>query len=147
MATSPPDNPAARSSYVFPAWITHSAVVQAQKFPEAISGLLQLLPPGKESLAKKPGIKGVLRQLLNPSVNLGLGTANLKQVSPCFGRPVEYALAGYNTGDTPTGQRLCSSNHRDGPELVETIPYWKTRDYVQAILRSREMCCALYPAW
>jgi len=30
-------------------------------------------------------------------------------------------------------------------EFVESIPYTETREYVQAILRNREMYRALYP--
>jgi len=110
-------------------------------------GLMQLLPSVGKSMAKKQGIKGVdARQLLNPTVNLELGTANLKSVLDRFGGQVEYALAAYNAGDTPIRQWLASNDYKDVPEFVESIPYTETRDYVQAILRNREMYRALYPA-
>jgi soluble lytic murein transglycosylase len=109
-------------------------------------GLMQMLPSVGKSMAKKEGVKGVdARQLLNPSVNLQLGTANLKQVLDRFGGQVEYALAAYNAGDTPIRQWLASNDYKDVPEFVESIPYTETRDYVQAILRNREMYRALYP--
>ncbi len=109
-------------------------------------GLMQLLPSVGKSVAKKQGIKGVdARRLLDPSVNLELGTANLKQVLDRFGGQAEYALAAYNAGDTPVRQWLASNDYKDVPEFVESIPYTETRDYVQAILRNREMYRALYP--
>src|ERR1019366_8108562 len=109
-------------------------------------GLMQLLPPVGKSLAKKHGIKRFdAKQLLNPAVNLELGTANLKQVLDRFGGQVEYALAAYNAGDTPVRQWLSSNDYKDVPEFVESIPYTETREYVQAILRNREMYRALYP--
>ncbi len=80
-----------------------------------------------------------------PSTNLQLGTPNLKQVLDRFGGQVEYALAAYNAGDTPVRQWLASNDYKDVPEFVESIPYTETRDYVQAILRNREMYRALYP--
>jgi soluble lytic murein transglycosylase len=109
-------------------------------------GLMQLLPSVGKSIAKKHGIKRFdARQLLDPSVNLRLGTINLKQVLDRFGGQMEYALAAYNAGDTPVRQWLSSNDYKDIPEFVESIPYTETRDYVQAILRNREMYRALYP--
>jgi soluble lytic murein transglycosylase len=109
-------------------------------------GLMQLLPSVGKSMAKKDGVKRFdARQLLDPSVNLELGTTNLKQVLNRFGGQVEYALAAYNAGDTPVRQWLASNDYKDVPEFVESIPYTETRDYVQAILRNREMYKALYP--
>lgn len=109
-------------------------------------GLMQLLPSVGKSIAKKHGVKRFdTRQLLDPSMNLKLGTVNLKQVLDRFGGQVEYALAAYNAGDTPVRQWLSSNDYKDVPEFVESIPYTETRDYVQAILRNREMYRALYP--
>ena len=85
-------------------------------------------------------------QLLDPTVNLELGTLNLKQVLDRFGGQMEYVLAAYNAGDTPVRQWLASSDYKDVPEFVESIPYSETRDYVQSILRNRDMYRALYPA-
>jgi soluble lytic murein transglycosylase len=114
--------------------------------PANAYGLMQLLPSVGKSMAKKHGIKRFdTRQLLNPSVNLELGTTNLKQVLDRFGGQVEYALAAYNSGDTPVRQWLASNDYKDVPEFVESIPYSETRDYVQAIMRNREMYRALYP--
>jgi soluble lytic murein transglycosylase len=115
--------------------------------PANAYGLMQLLPSVGKSLAKKHGMKRFdTRQLLDPSVNLQLGTTNLKQVLDRFGGQVEYALAAYNAGDTPVRQWLSTNDYKDVPEFVESIPYTETREYVQAILRNREMYRALYPA-
>jgi soluble lytic murein transglycosylase len=115
--------------------------------PMSAYGLMQLLPSVGKSLAKKLGMKGfTTKQLLDPSVNLELGTTNLKQVLDRFGGQAEYALAAYNAGDTPVRQWLASNDYKDVPEFVESIPYTETREYVQSILRNREMYRALYPA-
>ena len=114
--------------------------------PKSAYGLMQLLPSVGKSIAKKHGMKQFTTvQLLDPSVNLELGTVNLKQVLDRFGGQVEYALAAYNAGDTPVRQWLASNDYKDVPEFVESIPYTETREYVQAILRNREMYRALYP--
>ena len=109
-------------------------------------GLMQLLPSVGKSLAKKQKMKGfTTAQLLNPSVNLRLGTINLRQVLDRFGGQQEYALAAYNAGDTPVRQWMSSGDYKDIAEYVESIPYTETREYVQAILRNRQMYRALYP--
>lgn len=108
-------------------------------------GLMQLLPSVGKSEAKKQGMRGFnANQLLNPTVNLKLGTANLRQVLDRFGGQAEYALAAYNAGDVPVRQWLESGPYKDVPEFVESIPYTETREYVQAILRNREIYRSLY---
>ena len=36
-------------------------------------------------------------------------------------------------------QWMAAGEYKDIPEFVESIPYTETREYVQAILRNREM--------
>jgi soluble lytic murein transglycosylase len=108
-------------------------------------GLMQLLPSVGKSMAKKQGLKGfTTNELLNPTINLELGTANLRQVLDRFGGQAEYALAAYNAGDVPVRQWIVSGTYKDIAEYVESIPYTETREYVQAILRNREIYKALY---
>jgi len=108
-------------------------------------GLMQLLPSVGKAEAKKQKMKGFnANELLNPSVNLELGTANLRQVLDRFGGQAEYALAAYNAGDVPVRQWMAIGDYKDIPEFVESIPYTETREYVQAILRNREIYHALY---
>jgi soluble lytic murein transglycosylase len=108
-------------------------------------GLMQLLPSVGKSMARKDGVKGyTTNSLLNPTVNLQLGTTNLRLVLERFGGQVEYTLAAYNAGDVPVRQWMSAGSYRDIAEFVESIPYSETRDYVQAILRNREIYRALY---
>jgi soluble lytic murein transglycosylase len=113
--------------------------------PAHAMGLMQLLPSvGKEN-AKKEGIRGFSPgELLNPSINLELGTRNLKSVLDRFGGQPEYALAAYNAGDVPVRQWMAAGDYKDLPEFVESIPYTETREYVEAILRNRELYRAVY---
>ena len=110
-------------------------------------GLMQLLPSVGKALAKRRGMRGFsAASLLNPSTNLQLGTTNLRQVLDRYGSQPEYALAAYNAGDVPVRQWMASGDYKDTPEFVESIPYSETREYVQAILRNREMYRAVYGA-
>ncbi len=133
-------------------YLVASLIRQESEFnPGAMShanamGLMQLLPAVGKSMAKKQGLKGFnANQLFNPSINIQLGTLNLKQVLGRFGGQAEYALAAYNAGDVPVRQWMSNGEYKDIPEFVESIPYTETREYVQAIMRNREMYRALYP--
>jgi soluble lytic murein transglycosylase len=109
-------------------------------------GLMQLLPSVGKAAAKKNGIKKFsTSDLLNPSINLELGTTNLREVLNRFSNQPEYALAAYNAGDVPVRLWQSTNDYKDIPEFVESIPYTETREYVQAILRNREMYRTLYP--
>ena len=132
-------------------FLVASLIRQESEFnPNAVShanayGLMQLLPSVGKSIAKKEGIKPFdAGRLLDPRINLQLGTINLKQVLNRYGGQVEYALAAYNAGDTPVRQWMSAGEYKDVPEFVESIPYTETRDYVQAILRNRELYQLLY---
>jgi len=133
-------------------YLVASLIRQESEFnPGAVShanayGLMQLLPSVGKTLAKQQGVKPFdAGRLLDPRINLQLGTANLRQVLARYGGQVEYALAAYNAGDTPVRQWMASGEYRDVPEFVESIPYTETREYVQAILRNRELYRTLYP--
>jgi soluble lytic murein transglycosylase len=132
-------------------FLVASLIRQESEFnPGAVSranayGLMQLLPSVGKSLARKQGIKRFSTpQLLNPTTNLQLGTVNLRQVLDRFGGQQEYALAAYNAGDVPVRQWMSAGEYKDIAEFVESIPYTETREYVQAIIRNRQLYHALY---
>lgn len=108
-------------------------------------GLMQLLPGTAKGLARKDGVRHFnATELLDPTVNLKLGTTDLRQAIGKYGGQVEYALASYNAGDSPVRQWISEGDYKDVPEWVESIPYSETREYVQSILRNREMYRAIY---
>jgi soluble lytic murein transglycosylase len=108
-------------------------------------GLMQLLPSTGKQIAKRNGErKFAASQLLDPTENLKLGTIYLHQAIGRWDGHVEYALASYNAGDTPVKAWVAQNDYRDMPEWVESIPYTQTREYVQAIVRNRELYRAIY---
>jgi soluble lytic murein transglycosylase len=132
-------------------YLVASLIRQETEFnPGAVSranayGLMQLLPSVGKAEAKRQGMKGFnTNMLLNPSVNIQLGVANLKHVLDRFGGQPEYALAAYNAGDTPVRNWMAQNDYKDLPEYVESITYTETREYVQAVMRNREMYRQIY---
>lgn len=145
------DLTAAASAQGLDPYLVASLIRQESEFnPGAVSranamGLMQLLPGVGKQEAKRMGMRGFSAgSLLNPGVNLKLGTANLRQVLDRWNNTPEYALAAYNAGDVPVRNWVNENNYRDLPEFVESIPYTETREYVQSILRNREMYRQLY---
>ncbi len=100
-------------------------------------GLMQLLPNVGAELAKQEGIRHFNRdELLNPLINIRLGTRYLRQLLNNVGDRPEYAFAAYNAGENRVTDWKSIGNYRDMDEFVESIPFTQTHDYVQAILRN-----------
>lgn len=132
-------------------YLVTSLIRQESEFnPGAVSranawGLMQLLPSTGKMLARKQGERHFNPdELFDPGQNLRLGTIYLRENIDRYGGQVEYALAAYNAGDGPVRQWISSGDYKDIPEWVESIPYTETRDYVQSILRNREVYRAVY---
>jgi soluble lytic murein transglycosylase len=132
-------------------YLVAALIRQESEFnPGAVSranayGLMQLLPSVGKELAKKNGDRHFkTNDLLNPTINLQLGTQDLRKSIDRYGGQVDYALAAYNAGDSPVHQWMSVNNYKDIAEWVESIPYTETREYVQAILRNRELYREVY---
>lgn len=127
-------------------YLVASLIRQESEFnPSAISyanayGLMQIEPSVGKQLARQEGISNFQTyQLLNPEMNIRLGTRYLKQTIDRFGGVQEYALAAYNAGDSRVTDWQSAGPYHGIDEFVESIPFTQTRDYVQAILRNVEI--------
>jgi soluble lytic murein transglycosylase len=132
-------------------YLVASLIRQESEFnPSAIShanayGLMQLLPRTGKGEAKKEGLQHYSTDsLLNPDINIELGTHYFRSMIDHFGGQVEYALAAYNAGADRVEDWRASGNYRDIDEFVESIPFTETRDYVQAIVRNAEVYKKVY---
>jgi soluble lytic murein transglycosylase len=132
-------------------YLVASLIRQESEFnPDAIShanayGLMQLLPRTGKGEAKKEGLPHYsTNSLLDPSTNIELGTRYFRQMVDHFGGQIEYALAAYNAGEERVADWRASGNYRDIDEFVESIPFTETREYVQAIVRNKEVYKRVY---
>jgi len=132
-------------------YLVASLIRQESEFnPSAIShsnayGLMQLLPRTGKGEAKKEGLHHYSTDsLLDPNINIELGTHYFRQMIDEFGGQVEYALAAYNAGADRVADWRASGNYRDVEEFVESIPFTETREYVQAIVRNAEVYKKVY---
>ena len=126
-------------------YLVASLIRQESEFnPSAISyanayGLMQLLPSVGRSLARQEGMSHFQTfQLLDPEINIKLGTLYLRQMLDRFNGVEEYALAAYNAGDNRVNDWESAGPYQGMDEFVESIPFTQTREYVEAILRNVE---------
>jgi soluble lytic murein transglycosylase len=128
-------------------YMVASLIRQESEFnPRVVSyanawGLMQLLPSTGRAMARKIGYSNHLptEALLDPTINIKLGCAYLKQTLDRFGGHQEYAFASYNAGESRVEDWESSNDYTGMDEFVESIPFTQTRNYVQALMRNEEI--------
>lgn len=127
-------------------YMVASLIRQESEFnPSAISranayGLMQLLPSVGRAMARAEGLRSFdTAQLLDPNINIRLGTRYLRQTLDKFSGHEEYAFAAYNAGDDRVADWTAAGSFRGIDEFVESIPFTETREYVQAIVRNEQI--------
>jgi len=108
-------------------------------------GLMQLLLPTAKSMARKYSaslMPSSSTDLYQPSLNIELGTAYMKDQFEKFGR-FEYVGIAYNAGPgrvAPWRAQLPA----EMDDFVEAIPFKETKGYVQGIIRNSAQYRRLY---
>jgi soluble lytic murein transglycosylase len=106
-------------------------------------GLMQVLPKTGKLLAKQLKMRYVKTKLFDPEYNLELGMLYIADLQRATGAP-EYALAAFNAGEDRIAAWRAERNYEEIAELVESIPFTETRDYVQIVLRNAEVYRMIY---
>lgn len=99
-------------------------------------GLMQLLVPTAQSMARKYGVERDITAdtLFEPRLNIQLGTGYMRDQFEKFGR-IEYVAVAYNAGPGRVPQWR-STLPLEMDEFAEAIPYKETRGYVQGVVRN-----------
>jgi len=106
-------------------------------------GLMQLIPSTAKKMASEQGIDPEAVRLYDPSVNVELGTAYLKNLFEMFDGNAFRAVAAYNAGENAVSKWLAEFRGADD-EWVENIEYKETRDYVKKVIGGRREYLLLY---
>jgi peptidoglycan lytic transglycosylase len=106
-------------------------------------GLMQVLPKTGKILAKQLKVRYSRNKLFEPDYNLELGMLYIAGLLRNTGAP-EYALAAFNAGEDRIAAWRAERSYEEIPELVESIPFTETRDYVQIVLRNAEVYRMIY---
>ncbi|MBD2792256.1 murein transglycosylase [Xenorhabdus szentirmaii] len=105
--------------------------------PKGASGLMQIMPQTAEHTAKTKKIDGYVShsQLMNPVMNIKIGTAYLDSIYQRFDNNRILASAAYNAGPTNVNRWLADTSGRiDAIAFIESIPFPETRSYVKNVL-------------
>jgi soluble lytic murein transglycosylase len=116
--------------------------------PKAVShagagGLMQLMPKTARLMARQVHAGYSHSRLFDPDYNTRLGTHYFAGLEKSAGG-VEAALAAYNAGEDRVALWQSGQNFREVAELVESIPFTETREYVQMVMRNAEIYRTLY---
>jgi soluble lytic murein transglycosylase len=122
-----------------PAWIfavirQESMFISQARSPVGALGLMQLMPTTAQGVAKKLGIKPPSEeQILQPELNIQLGSRYLKTLMERFNQWELLATPSYNAGPHRT-LRWLPKQPQPVDLWVEDIPFDETRLYVQRVL-------------
>jgi len=108
-------------------------------------GLMQLLPSTAERIAGQSGVSLTRIDLYEPSVNIELGSTNLKMLLEMFGGDEFKAIAAYNGGEDAVHRWVERYGGADD-EWVENIEYAETRNYVKKVVGGMREYRMLYPS-
>jgi soluble lytic murein transglycosylase len=117
----------------------------AAKSGASAYGLMQLIPSTGRLMGRQEGIPGLrTSMLLNPAMNIRLGTQYLRVQLDNWGGNWFQTLAAYNAGPNRVREWLMWGTFREPAEFVESIPFNETREYVQAVLRNADLYREIY---
>ena len=130
------------AAYVYGLIRQESRFIPDARSSVGASGLMQLMPGTARWVARKVALDFKPDQIVDPMLNVKLGTAYLKLVLDDFGGSQAMAAAAYNAG--PSRPR----RWREGPQLepsvwAENIPFNETRDYVKKVLSNTAVYASL----
>lgn len=131
------DTSALQPPFVFAVVRQESAFIAEARSSAGAMGLMQLLPSTARETARRSGLSLPSTQdLLQPAVNIPLGSRYLSGLMQQFDGNRILAAAAYNAGPNRVRQWLQQS---PAPGLpfdiwIETVPYGETRGYVQNVL-------------
>jgi soluble lytic murein transglycosylase len=106
-------------------------------------GLMQVLPQTGRLMARHLKVRYTKNSLFEPDFNLQVGMVYVAGLLRDLGAP-EYALAAFNAGEDRIALWRSERTYEEIPELVESIPFTETRDYVQIVLRNAEVYRMIY---
>jgi len=111
--------------------------------PKDAIGLMQVLPKTGKLLARQLKVRYTKDKLFEPNYNIEIGMAYIAGLVRQTGA-LEYAAAAYNAGEDRIAAWKAERNYEEIPELVESIPFTETREYVEVVLRNTQVYRMIY---
>ena len=97
-------------------------------------GLMQLMYSTAKDVAKKSDIELTEDNILEPDININIGTKHLSTLLEKY-ECVEIALAAYNAGSGNVDKWINNGTIKSDGSDIENIPFKETNNYVRKIMR------------
>ena len=96
-----------------------------------------------EEIAKKVNVDLNEENILEPDININLGTKYISMLIQKYGN-INLALAAYNAGSGNVDGWIEKGTLKEDGSDIENIPFTETNNYVRKILRDYEIYKKLY---
>lgn len=106
-------------------------------------GLMQLIDSTAEEVAKTINLDIKDKDILNPDININLGTKYISSLLKKYENK-ELALAAYNAGSGNVDNWVKNGILKSDGSNWENIPYKETKNYVRKILMDYEIYIKIY---
>jgi len=113
------------------------------KSTKSACGLMQLMQPTAEEVARKINVIIDENTILEPKVNINLGTKYISILIEKY-ENISLALAAYNAGSGNVDKWIADGILKINGSDIENIPYKETNNYVRKILRDYKIYQELY---
>ncbi|WP_272458681.1 lytic transglycosylase domain-containing protein [Polyangium jinanense] len=110
----------------------------------AAVGLMQLIVPTAQRMAKPLKLKGDAESLKRPEINIALGCRYLSVLRAKFQDNPLLAIPGYNAGGGKPKDWVDERPNEDFDLWVEQVPYEETRNYTKRVMTSMAAYDFLY---
>lgn len=133
-----------------PDYLAYAIIREESAFkPRAVShagayGLMQLILPTAQRVARKLNLPSTRAALQRPEVNIALGCRYLSMGMHRFGQLGIMTVPGYNAGPGAPARWIKERPTADFDLWVEQIPYRETRRYTKRVVQSMAAYASLY---
>lgn len=106
-------------------------------------GLMQLMYSTAEDISKRIGIELNEDNILEPDINIKLGTKYISMLIQKYNN-INLALAAYNAGSGNVDGWIEKGTLKSDGSDIENVPFTETNNYVRKILRDYEIYKNIY---
>ncbi|MCX5741702.1 MAG: lytic transglycosylase domain-containing protein, partial [Proteobacteria bacterium] len=96
-------------------------------------GLLQMIPPTTQRVARELGIPYDEGRLYEPAYNIQTASWYIGHLLGKFKQQIPLAAGSFNSGPRPVMKWMETNGDREIDELVELVPYTQTREYMKKV--------------
>jgi soluble lytic murein transglycosylase len=96
-------------------------------------GLLQMIPPTTQRVAKTLGIPYDAGKLYEPEFNVKTGSWYIGHLLTKFKKQIPLGAGSFNSGPRPVMKWIDTNGDKEIDELVELVPYTQTREYMKKV--------------